>query len=271
VANEDVGRTEKVSATEDQARARATGSRKPGVVGRMMEQCRETVEGIRPPRPDWRTFAWGLLLLILIVFIVRNWAPLRINLFGWYLDAPRAVVLAIFFALGMVTTWLIEIRNRRARAAEEEPDPAEQSEEEYLWEEDFDEHEVRATEIPPEAFEPGPDDFAETDEEMVDDLDEELTPAEEDVEPEPPAFAEVEDDPEGGEGETGRLDEAQTAEDETVGDALSEEYHFDSPDEVDDAATDPDMAEDAEQDSDADDAGDDSSEDDDSDKPFWRM
>ena len=104
MANEDAGRNSRVAATEDQSRARATGSRKPGVVGRMMDRCRNTVEAIRLPRPDWRTFAWGLLILIGVIFIVRNWAPLRINFFGWYLDAPRAVVFAVFFAVAMLAS-----------------------------------------------------------------------------------------------------------------------------------------------------------------------
>lgn len=210
MANRDAGRNRQVSATEDQGRARAAGSRKPGVMGRMMEQCKETVEAIRLPRPDWRTFAWGLLLLILVIFIVRNWAPLRINFFGWYLDAPRAVVFAVFFVLGMVTTWLIEVSHRRARAAqataEEEAATEADSVQGYVWDEDVEEEDMAATEIPPGEFEPAPEEFAEGPVKKADagsDI--------EDVEPE-----DEDDDP-------------ILAADETEGDALSEEFSFETP------------------------------------------
>ena len=46
----------------------------PGLIARVTERSREAVEGIRLPRADWRTFGWGLLILIILAFIVRNWA-----------------------------------------------------------------------------------------------------------------------------------------------------------------------------------------------------
>ena len=119
MANEDAGRR-RLPATEDQERARAVGARKPGVIAGAVERCHEAAGAIRCPRLDWRTFFWGLLLLILIILIVQNWAPVRINLLGWYLDAPKAVVFAIYFLLGMLATWLIETYSHRARVAARE-------------------------------------------------------------------------------------------------------------------------------------------------------
>ena len=261
MANEDAGRKRQVSAT-DQNRARAAGSRKPGVVNRMMDQCRDTVESIRLPKADWRTFAWGLLLLILIIFIVGNWAPLRINFFGWYLDAPRAVVFAIFFGLGMVATWLLEMRGRRSRAPEE-PEEAEELPE-------VDEDDILLTEIPPEEFEPGPGDFASAT----------ATPAaaEEDDEvlPGPADFAEAPELEE--DGASAHFDEPLVGDDETAGDALSEDYSFRSPSEAsedeesladDEVLSDEDW--DAEQDTATDESDEESSDEDDSRTPFWRM
>ncbi len=261
MANEDAGRKRQVSAT-DQNRARATGSRKPGVVDRMMDQCRESVESIRLPRADWRTFAWGLLLVIFVIFIVRNWAPVRINLFGWYVDAPRAVVLAIFFALGMVTTWLIEIRNRRARAAGQPADEIEPDEEELL-----------ATEIPPEEFEPSPEDFATDTEASASEFEE----SEAEVLPEPKEFAE--EDASSDDSDIAHFDEPLTGEDETAGDALSQEYGFREPAEIaegdepraDDADRVSDEDPDDDQDTVTDDSDEESSDEDDSRSPFWRM
>jgi uncharacterized integral membrane protein len=263
----------------------------------MMEQCRETVEAIRLPKPDWRTFAWGLLLLILVVFIVRNWAPLRINLFGWYIDAPRAVVLAIFFAFGMVTTWLIEVRNRRARGSDESTDTEEKREPAYVWEEADAEQDVQPTETQPEEFEEASDDFGE--DEDADDRDGE------EVQPEPEAFAEPEEADEeddlGDGSEMAENDEAEDAgdapvdqyeapqaiEDETVGDAFTDEYGMnemkeapdpsnvvqndaDEPDE-DGRDADADVPEHDEQQLGGNGADDASSEEDDAGKPFWRM
>lgn len=311
MANEDAGRKSMVSATEDQDRARATGSRKPGVMGRMMDRFRNSVERIRLPRPDWRTFAWGLLLLIAVIFIVRNWAPLRINFFGWYLDAPRAVVFAVFFALGMVTTWLIEVRNRRAPAADEDDEEpidepvADQTGDEELEEEE----EVLASEPESVGVEPMPEDLADEPVEPAgqEDSDIGFTPIPEDdgeVNPEPEAFAEVSDAdapqekmPEDEEPEDASViarladaeegedaDEPVVAHDETLGDALSDDYGFDPPnsdvsepmtdDELladEDWERDPGLSVDDERDSaedDADEAG--SSEEGDV-KPFWRL
>ncbi len=123
MANEDAGLKDRMAAAheagEREEGARTAGPRKPGLVARTIERCRAAVERIRLPAPDWRTFGWTLLALVLVMFIIGNWAPLRINFFGLYLDAPRAVVFVVLFLLGMVTAWLLEVRAKRARAAEE--------------------------------------------------------------------------------------------------------------------------------------------------------
>lgn len=119
VANSDAGHKNESSAAggaesnADGPRARAAGAKKPGVIGKTIEQARGVIESIHLPPLDWRAFAWGLLIIVVLAFIARNWAPLRISFFGWYFDAPRAVVLVIMFLLGMMTAWLLEIRSRR--------------------------------------------------------------------------------------------------------------------------------------------------------------
>jgi len=119
VANQEAG-PEGTPSAEEKRRPRAAGARKPGAIARAVERSRAWVERISLPPADWRTFGWGLLVLILLAFIIRNWAPVRINLFGWYLDAPRAVVFVIIFLVGMLTAWLLEVRGRRAAAVEAE-------------------------------------------------------------------------------------------------------------------------------------------------------
>lgn len=112
VANQDAGPVE-----EPRQRARAAGATKPGLIERVTARSRKAVEKVELPRADWRTFGWGLLFLIILAFIVRNWAPVRVSFFGWYLDAPRAIVFVIIFLLGMLAAWLLEVRARRAEEA----------------------------------------------------------------------------------------------------------------------------------------------------------
>ncbi|NLO08165.1 MAG: LapA family protein [candidate division WS1 bacterium] len=178
MATDDAGRRRSAAgsdagAEEQRDRARAVGSHRPGLVEKVVDRGRTTVEGIRLPRADWRTFAWGLLLLIAAIFVIRNWAPMRLNFFGWYLDAPRAVILVIFFLLGMVTAWLLEVRGKRAAhgvtdaRAEEELEIAAELDEPLMEdvETGFDGAEEPAEEdapleVPPSEFEPAPTDFA---------------------------------------------------------------------------------------------------------------
>ncbi len=273
MANEDAGRNKKVTATEPQGRARAAGARKPGVVANLMERCRETVQSIRLPRPDWRTFAWGLLLLIMIVLIVRNWAPVRINVFGWYLDAPKAVVFAVIFALGMVTSWLLEMRHRRARPARRAEEAAVEAIDERATPIDYEDEVVAAEEAPGEL----PLDAEESAE--ADPIEEDQPVAAED-EPEPDAtpeqFAPLADAGESADAEEDVIEVPQDfAPAAASDDAAGDEITFDEP------ADDPDALRSLDADVDADleleDAGNngdeatDDADDEDDGKPFWRL
>lgn len=140
MANREAGHKSSTSAAEgrgDEGRARAAGAVKPGVIAKAVEQARSAVQSIQLPRLDWRAFAWGLLVLIVLAFVIRNWAPMRISFFGWYFDAPRAVVLVLMFVFGMMTAWLLEIRSRRKTTDEDEAaeEAAEQGAEEVAEEE----------------------------------------------------------------------------------------------------------------------------------------
>ncbi|MEA3400828.1 MAG: LapA family protein [Armatimonadota bacterium] len=179
MANEDAERAkapadeEVVEGEEERQPAQAAGARKPGWFARVVERCRSAVGRIHLPALDWRTFAWVLLALIVLAFIIRNWAPVRIAFFGWYLDAPRAVVFAIFFVLGVLGAWLWEFRGRAAvaREAEEaeeaeepeeakEPEEAEAAETEAAEETAEEREETPAWEAESGGLEPGDDDEA---------------------------------------------------------------------------------------------------------------
>lgn len=116
MAKEQAGQDAK--AVGERGRSRAAGPTKPNAFARMAQSIRSKCERITLPALDVRTFAWGLVVLIILCFVIRNWAPVRINLFGWYVDAPRAVVFVIIFLLGMLTGWLMEVRSRRTAEVE---------------------------------------------------------------------------------------------------------------------------------------------------------
>jgi len=62
------------------------------------------------PALDWKIVSYGLILLLAIILVVRNWAPVRINIFGCYFDLPKAIAFALFFLLGAATLWFCERR-----------------------------------------------------------------------------------------------------------------------------------------------------------------
>lgn len=100
---------------------RITSPRKGGVVGRAVDAVAAPLSALRPPELDWKLVSWGLLVLIAIILVARNWAPVRINIFGWYLDLPKALAFVLFFVLGGLTMWLIDARagkRKRSQATE---------------------------------------------------------------------------------------------------------------------------------------------------------
>ncbi len=128
VAAESKQRTEPAEGSEAPAEAaRGIAARKRGAVAKARDAVRSSLSNLRPPPLDWRTVSYGLLALIALVLVAGNWAPVRINLFGWYLDIPKALAFIAFFVLGVLAAWLWEVRAQRlARAASAEPTEAEE-------------------------------------------------------------------------------------------------------------------------------------------------
>ena len=111
--------------------ARAALARQRGHFARARDVATGFFGRLRPPALDWRVVSYGLLALIALVLVAGNWAPVRINLFGWYLDIPKALAFIGFFVLGVLAAWLWEVRAQRlARAASAEAEPEEQAGEE---------------------------------------------------------------------------------------------------------------------------------------------
>ena len=115
------------------SKPRVATARKRGVVARATDVVLGPLSGLRLPPLDWKIVTWGLVALIAIILVARNWAPVRLNIFGWYLDLPKALAFVLFFALGALCMWLRELRGPRfgraapkARPAEVPSEPAEE-------------------------------------------------------------------------------------------------------------------------------------------------
>jgi len=100
-----------------QGSTRAASARKAGFLGRTTDALSDRLSKLRPPTLDWRIFSYGLLALIALILIARNWAPVRIDLFGWHPDLPKAIAFIFFFVLGLLAAWLWALRGQRARAS----------------------------------------------------------------------------------------------------------------------------------------------------------
>lgn len=114
--------TESAQAPGPKRASRAASARRRGALGRARDAVTAFFGSLRPPRLDWRTVLYGLLLLIALILIARNWAPVCIDLFGWHIYPPAAVAFIIFFVLGILGAWLWELRSQRTEhAAQTEP------------------------------------------------------------------------------------------------------------------------------------------------------
>jgi len=109
-------------------------ARRPGVFAKAADALSDRLGRLRPPPLDWRTFSYGLLALIALILVARNWAPVRIDFFGWHPDVPKAVAFVFFFALGLLAEWLWVFRSQRiarraaAELAEAVPEPEDEEE-----------------------------------------------------------------------------------------------------------------------------------------------
>jgi len=55
-----------------------------------------------------KTLFWVLVAVVVVLFAVRNWAPVTLNLWGdIQADIKIPILLLIFFLLGFLPTWLV--------------------------------------------------------------------------------------------------------------------------------------------------------------------
>jgi uncharacterized integral membrane protein len=77
-----------------------------------------------PALPAWaRLVGWGIVVILAIMLVAANWAPVRLDFVLWKWDVPKAIVFVFFAALGAALVWArLRPRSRPAKpeAAEEE-------------------------------------------------------------------------------------------------------------------------------------------------------
>ena len=95
---------EEVEAADE--RSRVTPSLRPGVLTRMWERICAPFARLKLPPWNLRTFAWLLLGLIVLTFLISNWSPMRFYMFGRGIELPKSVAIIVLLGVGFLGGWL---------------------------------------------------------------------------------------------------------------------------------------------------------------------
>ncbi len=108
-------------ATEDKQQGpRVAPSVKPGFLTRTWQACCAPFANIKLPVWNLLLFSRLLLALIVAVFLLSNWSPMRFYLFGLYIEAPRALSMIVLLAVGFLVGWLSRSPRREQESESEE-------------------------------------------------------------------------------------------------------------------------------------------------------
>ncbi len=107
-------------ATEDKQQPCVAPSVKPGFLTRAWQACCAPFANIKLPTWNLRLFAWLLGVLIVAVFLLSNWVPMRFYLFGCWIEAPRALSIVVLLAIGFLAGWLSRSPHREQESESEE-------------------------------------------------------------------------------------------------------------------------------------------------------
>lgn len=99
--------------------------RKPGFFARIGQRIKAPIAG-RTQRARWDVLNWrlaviGAVVVLLLWLLLANLSPVRIVLWLWVIDIPKAVAFILDVALGALLMWLwIRYRSGGKPATEEE-------------------------------------------------------------------------------------------------------------------------------------------------------
>jgi uncharacterized integral membrane protein len=110
---------------EETAEAEPAG-RKPGFLSRIGQRIKapiaERAQRARWDALNWRVGVIGAVVILLVWLLLANLSPVRIVVWLWVIDIPKALAFAIDFALGALLMWLWMWRRSRTAPAEGEGD-----------------------------------------------------------------------------------------------------------------------------------------------------
>ena len=87
-------------------RSRVAPSVKPGPLARIWDRVSAPFSHLKLPDWNLRTFAWLLLGLIILTFLITNWAPMRFSLFGRGIELPKSLAILLLIGVGFLGGWL---------------------------------------------------------------------------------------------------------------------------------------------------------------------
>lgn len=95
--------------------AKMLPERRPGAFSRLGAQVSGQLSHLGKPAWNWRNFGLGLLLLVVLLLLGTNWAPVRVYVLGLRLELPGALAFLLSMALGGLLTWLCLRRHSTPR------------------------------------------------------------------------------------------------------------------------------------------------------------
>lgn len=104
-------------APEEEEQAHAMSARKPGLLRRLTTKATAPLQRLRLPEWNLRTFFYLLLLILILWFLLGNWAPTRVQLLIWTAEAPKTMLFLLNLVLGAVLLrwWQVFMAQRAAR------------------------------------------------------------------------------------------------------------------------------------------------------------
>lgn len=100
------------SPAEKPPQPRVVPSVRPGLLGSLWQSCVGFFAAIRLPTWNLRLFGWTLVALIVIVFLVGNWSPMRLYFLGLHIQFPKTVAIVVLLAVGFLAGWFAATRRQ---------------------------------------------------------------------------------------------------------------------------------------------------------------
>lgn len=97
--------------------ARAMSARKPGLWQQLGDKAAAPFARVRLPEWNLKTFAYLLLVILILWFLLENWPPCRVRLLIWNGEAPKTVLFLVNLIIGaaLLRWWQLFMAQRQAR------------------------------------------------------------------------------------------------------------------------------------------------------------